>query len=642
MRQLKWYQVVVALLLITSSAAGQEVLIPLETMPSHAAPTSKAKAKSAKGSLPLPFFDDFAKPHPLPDAARWETNGVLVNSNYAINPPSIGVASFDIINLRGEIYSHINTTSSNADVLTSHPINLSYPGDLTIYLSFAYQPQGLGRSASETDSLAVDFYDTANDQWVNAWRVSANSSNNTLTETNRLEDKTRIRKDTEIKSKFFNVALPVYDEKYLKDGFRFRFRNLASISENAQDPARTNGDNWHIDLVYLNRNRYEADTIPNDIAISKPIKSILTNYTSIPWSHVKQSSVLQAELANRLEFPISYRNLGPTTWNVTRRFEVLNHSTNETYAFSGGAENIYAFQDFDFTRYYVYNFSSAWNDSARFTFKSYLITDFEEETKHFRQNDTTTYTQEFKNYYAYDDGSSEMGYGLYGDGSQNGMVALKYNTYTADKLTGVKIYFNRSYKDSNQQFFKLTVWESNNGTPGKKLYEKTGVKPLFRDSLNQFTLYKIDEDITLNGEFFVGWGQTTKDLLNVGFDKNNEPNSKLYYNLYGYWQTTEHSGALMVRPVFGELTESPTTIDDVRDTKLSIYPNPASTVVKIAGDFTNSINLIRIFNLSGQVVLEQQIHNGEVNVEHLSQGTYILQALMRSGHPKTAKLVILR
>ena len=98
----------------------------------------------------------------------------------------------------------------------------------------------------------------------------------------------------------------------------------------------------------------------------------------------------------------------------------------------------------------------------------------------------------------------------------------------------------------------------------------------------------------------------------------------------------------MVRPVFGELTENPTNIDDVEDTKLSVYPNPASTVVKIAGDITNSISHIRIFNLSGQLVLEQQVHNGEVNVEHLNQGTYILQALTRSGHPKTAKLVILR
>lgn len=640
MRLNKWHQVVVALLLIASSAISQEVLVPLEYTPLQG--VGGAKSSASTSSVSLPFFDDFAKQYPVPNALLWQTNGTLSNSTFAINPPSIGVASFDLINLKGEIYSHISTTSKDADILTSNPINLNYPGDLTIYLSFAYQPQGLGRIASKTDSLAVDFYDVANDQWVNAWRVSADIPNNTLTETNRLENKTRIRKDTEIKSKFFNVALPIYDERYLKDGFRFRFRNLASISENAQDPARTNGDNWHIDLVYLNRNRYEADTIPNDIAISKPIKSILTNYTSVPWLHFKQSSVLQAELANRLEFPISYRNLGPTTWNVTRRFEVMNHSTNETYAFSGGAENIYAFQDVDFIRYYLYDFTSDWSDSAKYTFKSYLITDFEEETKHFRQNDTTEYTQEFKNYYAYDDGSAEMGYGLYGDGSQNGMVALKYNIYAEDKLAGVKIYFNRSYKDSNQQFFKLTIWDSNNGVPGNIIYQRTGIKPLFRDSLNQFTLYKIDEDITLSGEFFVGWAQTTTDLLNVGFDLNTLPSNKLYYNLFGYWQTTELPGALMVRPVFGELTENPTNIDDVEDTKLSVYPNPASTVVKIAGGITNSISHIRIFNLSGQLVLEQQVHNGEVNVEHLNQGTYILQALTRSGHPKTAKLVILR
>ena len=390
MRLNKWHQVVVALLLIASSAVSQEVLVPLEYTPLQG--VGGAKSSASISSVPLPFFDDFAKQYPVPNALLWQTNGTLSNSTFAINPPSIGVASFDLINLKGEIYSHISTTSKDADILTSNPINLNYPGDLTIYLSFAYQPQGLGRIASKTDSLAVDFYDVANDQWVNAWRVSADIPNNTLTETNRLENKTRIRKDTEIKSKFFNVALPIYDERYLKDGFRFRFRNLASISENAQDPARTNGDNWHIDLVYLNRNRYEADTIPNDIAISKPIKSILTNYTSVPWLHFKQSSVLQAELANRLEFPISYRNLGPTTWNVTRRFEVINHSTNETYAFSVVQKTFTHFRmlTLSVTTYTTLPATGATPQNT--PLRAYLITDFEEETKHFRQNDTTEYT----------------------------------------------------------------------------------------------------------------------------------------------------------------------------------------------------------------------------------------------------------
>lgn len=618
---------------------GSEVLVDLETLPAAVRLENKHAGTSP---LTLPFFDDFSYGSPTPTFRLWGSSGVLVNSSYAVNPPNVGVATFDAINSSGRLYPNAGVNAFPADTLASLPINLNFPADTNIYLSFQFQPQGLGNQPQTQDSLMLEFYNPVSQKWVKAWAASVNFTTGTISEKNYLLNRTRTRTTLNLNRKFFRVHFPILHPDFLSSQFRFRFRNLASIAANTHVPSlRGNSDHWHIDNIYLNRNRNFADTLLNDVAFSRSLGPMLKNYASIPWPHFNQAAQ-QNELTNPLGFRIHYRNQGPVTWNVTRQFSIENLITGQEFAFTGAAENIFPYQDIDYTRNYVYTFNSSSADSAIFRFTSFLITDFNPETHHLRWNDTLRYTQTFTNYYAYDDGSAENGYGLYGEGTQNGRVAYKFTSYKTDQLVGVYIYFNRTLENANQKFFKLAVWADNNGKPGQQLYEQPGLRPIFTDELNKFALYRLDEPIQIPaGTFYVGWIQTTADFLNVGFDLNRNNSSKLFYNITGAWTNTQFEGSLMLRPVFGKLNETPTGIDPMQEQlEFALYPNPAQSSFSLTPTGLNSEVRVQLFNISGQQVYHARFNGEPIAVGHLPAGVYLVRLTLGNGPSRTKKLII--
>ena len=76
-----------------------------------------------------------------------------------INPPTIGVATFDGLNKYGNPYNSDESIDSIADHLTSRHIKLdSSATDTTIWLSFFYQPGGLVTILqTHNDSLILEF-----------------------------------------------------------------------------------------------------------------------------------------------------------------------------------------------------------------------------------------------------------------------------------------------------------------------------------------------------------------------------------------------------------------------------------------------------------------------------------------------------
>jgi hypothetical protein len=634
---------VLTLFLFASNAQdGNEVLVDLEYQRKD---LPKGQGSISKNSLVhLPFFDDFSRSVQYAEPSLWDARHVFVNTKYAINPPTIGVVTLDALDNTGNLHYQASAFQFSSDTLASKRINLNFPGDTTIYISFYFQPQGLGNQPDSKDSLLLEFYNYSSDNWEGVWAGWVDFSNGVLFQKNKLVNKQISIESDALNSTFFRVHFPIIQDRFLNENFRFRFRNIASLSSNTDVPGlRGNSDHWHIDMIYLNRNRSYRDTLINDIAFSRPLGSILKNYESVPWSHFTQTA-RSSELSNPLSFNISYRNLGVETWNITRLFRLLDHSTNETYSFSGGAENIFALQDIDFSRFYLYDFQSAWSDSAKFTFTSFLVTDINPETQHLRWNDTLSYTQSFSNYYAYDDGTAESGYGLYGEGTQNGRVALKYTTYSADWLVGVYMYFNRTFSDANQKYFRLAVWDDDNGKPGNIIYDQVGVRPIFTDSLNRFTLFKLDEDLWLEpGTFYIGWIQTTTDMLNVGFDRNKNNRTKLFYNISGNWQNSQFEGSLMIRPVFGELTENP-TVDKLfrEESEFIVYPNPAKYAINLKLPSSSGNFELRIFNISGQQVLSQRVSDSAIDISPLPNGTYILRVFDSGRILGTQKFIVLR
>jgi hypothetical protein len=237
------------------------------------------------------------------------------------------------------------------------------------------------------------------------------------------------------------------------------------------------------------------------------------------------------------------------------------------------------------------------------------------------------YYQVFKNYFAFDDGSSEGGYGINGLGSRNAMVAYKFESFIEDTLRAVNICFNDSYLEANKREFDLVVWDNNNGVPGDILYTKQGVMVEQANSINGFYTYTIPEGVPVNGTFYVGWRQLSESFLNVGYDVNTPNAGKQLYWLNGDWSLSQVPGSIMIRPVVG----SPLTITAIDDThynnkkSLNIWPNPAKDYINIdPGEFQLSgLSYISFNDLSGRELMKVPFSE-RIDITSLHDGMYIL------------------
>lgn len=637
---LNWLLVLILMNSAPAQAQREVLLCPTSyRMPATAHQTSSSTNNASP--LPLPFFDDFASMQPTPNPKLWINEGVATNLKYAISPITIGTATFDAINNQGELYKHLGTYPEIADRLTSQPINLDLPAADSIYLSFSFQAQGLGYQPNTGDSLALEFRDSSGN-WHRAWAASVDFKQNTLEQHFHLNaTHSKITADT-LNNKFFMTMLPITDPKFLTANFQFRFLNYASIAANHDIPGRLgNSDHWMLDLVHLDSKRWAGDTIYDDVTFSKPIGLLMNNYIQIPWLHFQNA--YNEEFNDPKGFTITYKNLGNKTWNVTRRFTIIDHSgMNENVNMNGGAENIFGGQEIEYTRNFDYRFTSSWSDSAKFTLKSYLITDNDPQTQHLRHNDTVWQDLNLLNYYAYDDGSAESGYGIYGEGSANAAVAYKFHNYQPDTLLGMMIYFNRTANNANQAGFKLTVWADNNGQPGQIITQIVRQHTQFGDSLNRFSIYPIPPTFIAEGTFYIGWEAVSDCMLNIGFDRNHDNHDKIFVNLGSGWQNTKFNGSLMMRPIMGQMGNlNGDRCQNIENQQITVYPNPASTFIRINTSQGQTPVALQIINTMGQVMLQGNWAQ-QIDVRSLKNGMYILRILLPKGKVYTHKLLIHR
>ncbi|MFW5821010.1 MAG: T9SS type A sorting domain-containing protein, partial [Bacteroidota bacterium] len=259
--------------------------------------------------------------------------------------------------------------------------------------------------------------------------------------------------------------------------------------------------------------------------------------------------------------------------------------------------------------------------------------------------DTLEYLQIFKNYYVYDDGSAEAGYGLRGQGTQNASVAIAFNSYIADSLRAVDIYFNQVRDSLNlNYYFYLEVWDDNNGIPGNLIYSQLGIKPSY-SPLNKMVRYELDSAISVKkGVFYIGWKKTVDRMLNIGLDLNRNNSSNNFYTIGGEWLQSEIPGSVMLRPV---LSKKPLKTDiqyeSVNYDLLKIYPNPANNYIQaeLPGN-TSSLIEITIFDPGGRMVLRKDIYSGEkIFTDALDDGIYLLKATeLNGGNSFTQKFII--
>ena len=248
--------------------------------------------------------------------------------------------------------------------------------------------------------------------------------------------------------------------------------------------------------------------------------------------------------------------------------------------------------------------------------------------------DSLVYTQGFYNYFAYDDGIPELGFGV--EPSPGGSFAVKFELNELDTLRGVQMLFNHTLNDANNQYFDIVVWKDNNGKPGDEVYRLANRKPQWEDQIYKFAYYKFDQRIRLTGVFYIGIVQQGSGLLNIGFDTSKDYSQYNFINVTGSWQQSSKAGAIMIRPVVGAGYYIGTDEFDTPD-KMTLQPNPASTTLHIDG--IDNGNTITVYDLTGRQVMMVPFTE-EVNVSQLRDGLYFMSVTTGNGGIVTQKFMV--
>lgn len=584
---------------------GQEVVTGLPSNPLLRNSGENTVKSAFAGELELPFFEDFSGRGIFPQTGKWADNYVFINNTYSNDQPTIGIATFDALDNTGRLYENATYLGFAADQLTSVPINLNYAASQNIRMSFFYQPGGLGDMPEEKDSLVLRFFAPEENKWYSVWKAVPGTQRD-----------------------FRAVSIKIEKSKFLKTGFRFRFVNYASLSDYQNYPSMIgNCDQWNLDYIVLDRNREATDTLLADVAMRAPMRSLLQTHESMPWKQFARISLQEMGSA----IPVHYRNNDSIIRNVTRNFEIWDvYEKKQVKFFSAGAVNIDPFTSEDFNADLIYTFKSENTDSALFRVTSWLITDVFDP----KINDTTIYYQKFSNYFAFDDGSAEAGYGINGLGSNNAMVAYRFRSFTEDSLRAVSICFNDSYQNANLRSFDLMVWKDGGGIPGDLLYSLEEVKVEQGKSINGFHTYILPKPVMVDNVFYVGWKQRSETFLNAGFDVNTPHGGKQLYWINGIWYESGQSGSLMIRPVTGP--PLPTGINDIRFRDRSVLhfrPNPAKEYIIFDPEQlpVDGKTFILVTDMQGRELLNVPLTE-RIDISSLHEGLYIVIAI-RNGLP---------
>lgn len=646
----------------------------------------------------LPVFEDFHTDNIFPDTAIFSDRDAYINDDFPYRSVNVGAATLDAIDANGNLYPNASMFPFVADHLTSRPIRLDslyLPNETraitladSVYFSFFYQPQGRGNKPEPFDSLVLEFGYFAGDSsfaYMDSITVSASSylsgPNDTIFPFDTIFAPVQcnagvymINFDTIVWGdlitlpcdsvfepdisweyiwsargmpidSFFavyntysrQVIIPVNDSaKYYREHFFFRFYNFASLASDVNPSWKSNCDQWNIDYIYLNTGRSAADTFYRAITFAERAPSFLTDYTAMPLRQYRNDPTNQ--LKDSLKLYIT--NISADTFNVYYEYIIDERGGSYAHTYNGGFANLYPFFKTGYQscsnvpqhacppRDFLFPLSSQADSS------SYLISHVIRDQSNPDLGDTIHYVQKFYNYYAYDDGTPELGYGL---SLAGGKAGYRFTLNLADSLRGIAMFFNRVQNDQNNQFFTLKVWDNNNGKPGNVIWEREDVKPKFSDELYRMQIYEIDPPVPVLGTFFIGWEQTTADLLNVGFDTHNDVSANLFYNTSGVWEQSLMQGALLMRPVLNDYYD-PFMVDEaLAEDSWNIFPNPVhggtlnvSNTLITQAELQQAGTTIRIYDLTGRMLVNIPFSN-MVNTGRLAEGLYMMQIRSVSG-----------
>ena len=542
----------------------------------------------------------------------WIDKNAYHNYTFAVNPWSLGVATFDGVDENGMPYALGDDDAQDvADYLTSRPIDLSVatPGEDLVFLDFIFQPKGFGNMPEDNDSLLVDFLDPITGEWVSAaWHAIA----------------------SEVGENVWDTAHIAVSPGLFVEDFQFRIKNYATLSGAL--------DHWHVDYVSVEIAVELEISSFNDVAIMYPLNTILKDYTAVPWDHYKANTTGNEQMLTDLELLVY--NCTSTGTNFTNGewqsmydeflqggspFNIPN-TASPSVNFDVGITTC----TFDGASDYYYDQALA-VDQAAFDLKFHINSAAGPDKNVYKQNDTTQFVQDFRNYYAYDDGIPEAAYGVDGVGS---LLAYKFEAYQPGQLTGILMNFVPSVTDVSDEVFLLTVWADNAGIPGDIIYQDDYFEshsPIYSGSIEGFKyytftrdLYLVDGYLPVDEIFYVGWQNISEQSLNIGLDWNIDNSDKVFRNTSGVWLNSAFDMSLLIRPVFSTALDY--TLSNPRENTaevnpITIYPNPTRDLVNISGLPENS--LISIYDMSGRLV-KSVANESQLTLEDVVSGVYLV------------------
>lgn len=540
-------------------------------------------------TLSLPFFDEFTNTGIYPDSTLWLNNQVYVNRHFGDLPPTLGVATFDVLDNRGQPYNNgtLNKDFTAAgDSLTSMPINLedsagqAYSLSDSFVLSFFYQPNGLGYHLEAEDSLRL-FFKNEFDVWIQVWSAGG----------------------SDVKP-FEYVSIPVDQPGYLHKGFQFMFTTWTRQVGNA--------NHWHIDYVLLDKDRSVQTDYFEDYAIQSRPSSLLRSYYEMPLSH------FLADPQNEVDDSIYFRasNLDQITLNIEVRHQLSYQGTTlANTAFAANAGNVPS-RNSSRRRFEMVSFDAAIaSGSAPLSLDRITRVREAGVINKNTANDSVFTQQMFWDYFAHDDGSAEQGFGFDQDINPTnieGEIAYRFKLNHADTLFAIAAFFNQAVFDVSRETFTFRVWKQIAGQGGASadslVYESEPLNPMYMDRINQFSVHYLDTQLVLPaGDFYIGWWQNSMFNLNMGWDKNagnhKTPavqSTDLFYKVFGSWSNANlPEGELMLRPYVGS---SRTVFASVPEQKiqepLTIYPNPSNGSFQLGQEFEE----VMVYDLQGNLV----------------------------------------
>ena len=653
---------IIPFLLVTQMALGQLRQMPVQRVDVEWAPpkTKHALARTKQTPpLSLPFFDDFSKPFQVlyADTIRWEKSfSTWINDGMGIRPPTINVATFDGLDSAGLAYNPNEVLLTGyTDTLTSKPIDLSEAAVSlterpTVYLSFFYQWQGNVEAPDEKDFLQLEFKTVEEDGWEAVMTI--------------------FPKENSDATIFSDTIVQVSGEEYFHEKFQFRLRSFGRMS----GPF----DTWHVDYIYLNKNRHINDLSFPDRALSTQLGPLFGKYRAIPRNHFFSNAQLSPptfEIQNmkNVEASINFRTEGffsstdldngttSTYETVISKATPINITDNVIFANEHKTVRMDTLPDINDPMQFPAD-PAIDSTLIRLTIALQTRDDIPFNTTppvepdstgdytpnylpiRFTTNDTLTADYVLSSYYAYDDGVAEYGAGLIEAGN---LVAYEFEIDTSyalkqDTLIGFDIYFPPYAITSNQtvDFFIYHEDPERPGYPGA-LWLRIPSRRVLKRNINQFQRMEFLPALLIDEKkFFIGWKEPVAGEVVVGLDISNDTGEKIFVNTNGTWyQNTDVTGSLMLRPVFGSgIIDSSVGIEE--EFTRYVYPNPHHGVFYIEGQVRD----VQIFSLTGQTIpLENALeeHRTEVKMGTDKPGLYLLR--YREGNTiKTQKIILAR